>query len=164
MVSHKGTGQKMQGYRRRQVDVREPKQRFLIVCEGSKTEPYYFEGLRQHHRLNAVVKVLGLGLDPYQLVQAAQAELLRDDYEQVWCVFDRDTWPVQNFNSALQQAKREGIGVAYSNECFELWYLLHFNYYDTAISRRQYIENLEMLLGHPYSKSSSTLYQELVSH
>lgn len=49
------------------------------------------------------------------------------------------------------------------NEAFELWYLLHFHYYDTAISRQQYIQNLEILLGHAYGKNSLTMYDELRS-
>jgi hypothetical protein len=30
-------------YSPRKLDIREVKQRFLIVCEGEKTEPYYFK-------------------------------------------------------------------------------------------------------------------------
>lgn len=161
MTQDKGAGRRVRSYIARQVDIREPKQRFLIICEGKKTEPYYFEGLRQHHRLNAVIKVMGLGLDPTQLVNAAQTEKTQDSYDQVWCVFDRDTWPTQNFNNALKQAKRYRIKVAYSNECFELWYVLHFNYCDSAISRQQYAKSLDSLLGHPYLKNSPSLYSEL---
>ena len=34
------------GYNSREVATREIKQTFLIVCEGSKTEPNYFRGFR----------------------------------------------------------------------------------------------------------------------
>lgn len=163
MARRRATSRGTKGYRQRAVDVREPKQRFLIVCEGQKTEPYYFQALRQDHRLNATVTVMGKGLDPSQLVETAQTERRLDDYDHVWCVFDRDTWPAQNFNNALVQARRHGIGVAYSNEAFELWYLLHFHYYDTAITRQQYIALLDELLGHPYAKNSRDIYRELRS-
>ena len=104
-----------------------------------------------------------MGLDPSQLIERALVERQKDDYDQVWCVFDRNSWPAQNFNSALVQARRNKIRVAYSNEAFELWYLLHFHYYDTGIQRQQYIQILEGLLGHPYAKNSATTYDELRS-
>jgi hypothetical protein len=163
MARRSDSGRGARGYQSRLVNTREPKQRILIVCEGSKTERYYFEELRRDHRLNAEVIVRGLGLDPSQLVETAQTESRLDDYDQVWCVFDRDTWPAQNFNNALAQARRLGIGVAYSNEAFELWYLLHFYYYDTGIPRQEYIERLDGLLGHPYAKNSRDTYRELRS-
>jgi hypothetical protein len=163
MARRSATGRGTRGYRQRPVDVREPKQRFLIVCEGEKTEPNYFQGLRQDHRLNATVTVMGKGLDPSQLVETAETERRLGDYDQVWCVFDRDTWPAQNFNNALAQARRLGIGVAYSNEAFELWYLLHYYYFDTGIPRQEYIERLEERLGHPYAKNSRDTYRELHS-
>lgn len=163
MARRSAAGKGRHGIHQRQVDVREPKQRFLIVCEGEKTEPYYFHGLRQDHRLNATVTVMGKGLDPSQLVEAAYTEGRLGDFDRVWCVFDRDTWPVQNFNKALSQARRYDIQVAYSNEAFELWYLLHFYYFDTGIPRQEYIERLNGLLGHPYAKNSRDIYAELGS-
>lgn len=40
---HKPSGR---GYQSQQVNTREPLPRFLIVCEGEKTEPAYFDGFR----------------------------------------------------------------------------------------------------------------------
>ena len=51
--------------------------------------------------------------------------------------------------------------VAYSNESFELWYLLHFSYSDACLTRRGLITRLTVLLGHPYRKNSETMYGEL---
>lgn len=163
MARRSDSGRGSRGYRQRLVDTREPKQHILIVCEGAKTERYYFEELSKDHRLNAKVKVRGLGLDPAQLVEMAYKLRDLDNYDQVWCVFDRDTWPAENFNNALSQARRHGIVAAYSNEAFELWYLLHFYYFDTGIPRQEYIERLEELLGHPYAKNSRHTYHELRS-
>jgi hypothetical protein len=151
------------GYHDRRVNVRYPIQRFLIVCEGEKTEPEYFRRLRADHRLNAEVTILGLGVDPSQLVKEARSERRQGDFDQVWCVFDRDSWPTQNFNEAFAQAKRLNVRIAYSNEAFELWYLLHFHYYDTGIPRRQYCQMLDDLLGHPYKKNDPQTYAALRS-
>ncbi len=45
-------------------------------------------------------------------------------YDSVWCVFDIDEHP--NVNDAKQMAAANGIKLAISNPCFELWLLLHF--------------------------------------
>ena len=86
---------------------------------------------------------------------------MRKPYDQIWCVFDRDSVPAQRFNEAFALANRTGFRIAYSNEAFELWYLLHFNFYNTGISRADYIEKLVPLLGHNYTKNSSSMYREL---
>lgn len=38
----------------RKKSKREAYEKVLIVCEGSKTEPYYFEDIRNCHRLNTL--------------------------------------------------------------------------------------------------------------
>lgn len=128
-----------------------------ILCEGEKTEPNYFENFRLKN-----VSVCGRGEDPSQLIKKAKKEI--NNYDQVWCVFDRDSVPPEKFNIPFQlsEKQRKKIKLAYSNEAFELWYLLHFNYYDTGISRDQYIKKLSEQLGHKYEKKSETIYDELL--
>lgn len=58
------------GYSPRKVDTREVKQRFLIVCEGSKTEPNYFRSFRVPKNV-VEVDVHGFGEDPSRLVRSA---------------------------------------------------------------------------------------------
>ena len=148
-------------FRRRVGTKGRERARILIVCEGEKTEPNYFEGFRLTN-----VTVKGTGYNTDSLVQKAlllKATAIRDKekYDQVWCVFDRDRFSAESFNSAFILAQDHDIKVAYSNEAFELWYLLHFNYYDTALSRDQYIIKLSQLLGHPYCKNSTSTFDEL---
>ncbi len=50
---------------------------------------------------------------------------------------------------------------AYSNEAFELWYVLHFNYHQSATARHLYVERLNDLLGVPYEKSRLDMYERL---
>ncbi len=87
------------------------------------------------------------------------------DYEEVWCVFDRDKnranpSDVALFNSAIEKAKTNGVRVAYSNDAFELWYLLHFNYCDTQILRSDYIVKLREIMG-AYKKNDQSMYDKL---
>jgi hypothetical protein len=47
-------------------------------------------------------------------------------YDQVWCVFDKDQFPANDFNNAITIAAANNFGVAYSNQAFEYWLILHF--------------------------------------
>ncbi len=150
------------GYQPRPVDVREPLLRFLIVCEGKKTEPNYFDGFRVP---SVRIEIVGLGKDPLALVEHALKLRRQEQYDQVWCVFDRDDVSAERFNKALdlaRQNKQHNIKVAYSNQAFELWYLLHFHYCDVPQSRSDYCKRLSHELKRPYKKEDPTLYQELL--
>jgi hypothetical protein len=150
----------LRGYSSRKVNIREIKQRFLIVCEGAKTEPNYFKNFRVP---KTVIDVKGVGENPSRLVQSAidlNAEA-DEEYDQVWCVFDRDDWPPQDFNNAIHKAENHNLKVAYSNEAFELWYVLHFEFLNTGIPRDDYIKKMTKLLGKKYQKNSDTIYDEL---
>lgn len=85
-----------------------------------------------------------------------------ENYDQVWCVFDKDDNPLDHFKAACKLAEKKNIEIAYSNEAFELWYLLHFHYFNTGISREDYIKKLSLLLKSPYKKNSLGMYQELL--
>ncbi|MBF2005048.1 RloB family protein [Chlorogloeopsis fritschii PCC 9212] len=148
------------GYLPRKVNTREVRQRFLIVCEGEKTEPNYFRSFRVPKNV-AEIDVQGLGENPSKLVQSAKELQNQEDYDQVWCVFDRDSWPMEDFNNAIKNADAQGFKVAYSNEAFELWYVLHFEFLNTGIPRSDYKKKLTSLLGKTYKKNSETIYDEL---
>lgn len=143
---------------------------FFILCEGAETEPNYFKSFPVDKKV-IILDIKGKGKTHNSLVQ--EAIKLKEDPEeydpetdQIWCVFDRDKdrknpRDKQSFNAAIEMAKKNNINIAYSNDAFELWYLLHFNYYDTAISRKDYQDMLTNLLGHKYQKNSQTMYDEL---
>ncbi len=156
------SGARARGYSPRTVDARETIQKFLIVCEGEQTEPNYFRKFRVPKQV-ARVDVHGLGANTESLVRRAVGLRDEDEYDQVWCVFDRDSFKVESFNAALALAAREGIQVAYSNEAFELWYLLHFHYFNTGMSRADYGGKLTALLGFKYEKNSDAIFDALWS-
>ena len=124
---------RQRGQLQRKGPKREPYDRVLIVCEGSKTEPSYFQALKDQYRLStANVEVYANGLDPSSLVNKAKS--LRDDekrrgdrYDAVYCVFDRDEHA--HFNAASNQAYSAKLKLARSWPCFEFWLLLHFTYH-----------------------------------
>jgi len=155
---------KNQSLRRKSKNRGKPGKSFLIVCEGEKTEPNYFRAFRLS---SATVRVEGCGMNTRSLVEKAleirrKAKDNDEVFDEVWCVFDRDSFSLQSFNSAFDLAKRKKINIAYSNEAFELWYLLHFHYFNTGISRNDYQERLSKLLKEPYKKNSTVMYLKLL--
>lgn len=148
---------------------REVKVNFLIVSEGIKTEPNYFKKFKGKFG-NVIFEIdcEGKGFNTLRLVD--EALKIRDDnpnkYNRVWVVFDKDSFPVKNFNTAIQKAKANNIGCAWSNEAFELWYLLHFQYRNTPMSRDNYKKAIEKEVnkhtsGFVYKKNSIEMYEIL---
>jgi hypothetical protein len=154
---------------------------FLIVCEGEKTEPNYFESFPKS--TGSIVFDLtfdGGGLNTTKVV--GKAIELRDKsvqkYDRVWAVFDRDSFSSGHFNSAINRAKSKNIGCAWSNEAFELWYLLHFHNRVTAMSREDYKHAIEEAVNRViinsskakkpklfrYKKNSKDMYETLMKY
>jgi hypothetical protein len=120
----------------------------LIVCEGVNTEPSYF---KQFRLSSATIKPIGLGYNTVSLVTRAIQLSLEKPYNQVWCVFDKDDFSVNNFNNAIAIANANNFGVAYSNQAFEYWILLHFDdHQGAAMNRSNYNDKLNELMK-PYN-------------
>jgi hypothetical protein len=127
-----GARRRTAGSYARRGPVREPYDRVLIVCEGAKTEPHYFGGLRLHYRLSSAnIEITPAnGTDPMSIVSFAEARL--GDYDRTFCVFDRDGH--HNYDDAVAQVAQSAEGQAgklvaiTSWPCFEFWVLLHFGY------------------------------------
>lgn len=119
---------------------------FLIVCEGEKTEPNYFKSFsKQVGKIIYDIEFDGGGISTLKVVEKA-IELRnksKQKYDRVWAVFDRDSFKANSFNSAISKAKANNISCAWSNEAFELWYLLHFHNRITAMTRNEYKKSIE---------------------
>lgn len=122
----------------RPVRFRRYKYLFLIVCEDQKTEPAYFEEYVSKIPKDTIyLKPIGTGRDPKGVVERAiqERDMLaheaKREVDEVWVVFDKDdaddnATKIGRFEDAFQIAEVEKFEVAYSNEVFELWLLLHF--------------------------------------
>ncbi len=164
---------KAKAAKRRKENVRERLVRFLIVCEGTKTEPHYFEALIKNH-ISTVreVTIEGEGMATVALVDET-LEIKKDlerknamTFDRVWVVFDKDDF--DDFNEAIEKARKLGFHSAWTNEAFELWYYLHFEYLDTAINREEYIDKLQEAFrkrmgdeGFKYKKGNPDIYKLL---
>ena len=134
--------------KKRKVATREKIVRFLIVCEGERTEPNYFRELvKDKYSEVRSEDIVGEGRSTCALVNRAEEVKERLEhqrqlkFDRVWVVFDKDDF--NDFNEAIALAEKKGYMAAWSNEAFELWYLLHFVYLDAAITRADYIKKLE---------------------
>ena len=149
--------------------------RFLIVCEGEKTEPNYFKAFTERWSEVKEVNVKGCGCSTCQLINEAKKiqEKLEHErqvsFDRVWLVFDKDEF--KDFNKAIEDAKKEGMNCAWSNQAFELWYVLHFQYLVTGVDRKQYIEMIEDKVRKAskskkfkYKKNDKDFYQILQEH
>ena len=153
-------------YSRRQP-FRLEKETFLIICEGENTEPEYFKAFRLSSARVKTISYTNKG-NALNFVNAAIAEKNKrgNDFDNYWVVFDMDANSKQNFNSAIQLAKANKLEVAYSNQAFEFWYLLHFSYIQCKIHRRLYKRKLDELLPFTYDKDKDTakkMYAALLS-
>jgi len=124
----------------RQKKSRSKGPRLLIVCEGAKTEPYYFDEFCVLHQLRTPrVRIApnNSGSSPDRVVSHAEqlydedAQMGADPYDKVFCVFDRDNH--STFKTALMRIKTlHSAGKPFvaitSYPCFEYWLLLHFTY------------------------------------
>jgi len=116
----------------RESKKRNPYDVVLIVCEGAETELNYLNGLQESLRLsstNIVIKNCS-GTDPMSIVDHAleQYNKKNTDYDQVYCVFDKE---FPNYQSALEKIQSNAnngtpIHAIPSAPCFEYWILLHF--------------------------------------
>jgi hypothetical protein len=103
-----------------------------IVCEDSKTEPYYFRGLCNSLGLNpANIKISGCpnGNDPFSLVNYAQEIFEQEpDHDRIYCVFDKENSNYQGALNKIQELFSKGVPIyaVPSVPCFEYWLLLHF--------------------------------------
>ena len=130
--------------KKRKVNTRPVNLIILVICEGEKTEPNYFKSIAKTKYTDVMkVDVEGEGRNTVSLVKKA-IEIRNKSiktYDRVWAVFDKDSFA--DFNDAINLAKKNKIQSAWSNESFELWYCLHLNYLDNAVSRSQYIDIIE---------------------
>ncbi|RLA52373.1 MAG: RloB domain-containing protein [Gammaproteobacteria bacterium] len=121
----------------RRAPRRDAYDRILIVCEGEKTEPTYFEDLKDHYSLNSAnVEVTGeCGSGPHCVFQFAVQKFQGsvsegNTFDRVYCVIDRDAH--DSYDSVLQEISsmepRETFFAASSVPCFEYWLLLHFEH------------------------------------
>ena len=105
---------------------------FVVICEGEKREPAYFEffdGLTSRIKVRAVGSVEGKSAPSHLLDNAIDAsrkyDLSSDD--ELWFVIDIDRWINHIHDIQDQCATKPNWFIALSNPCFEVWLYYHFS-------------------------------------
>jgi len=99
--------------------------------------------------LTLTVEVVDLkGQTKLKLIESTTS-IIKDNptkYDEVWCVFDMDVKQgvkeFADFDNAIEKGKFLGYNIAYSNDSFELWFYVHFNYSEQKHHRTFYYDAL----------------------
>ena len=168
---------------RRQEYLETIENRYYIFSEGMKTEPNYFEGFRKAiednpvYRNMVVIQIEPCGMETLRVVNRAEEYVRKNriDKGQIWCVYDKDSFPASDFNEAFYRTERLNddnpnvqYHAAWSNECIEFWFLLHFSNYTANNHRDEYIralnEHLKRAGEEKYQKNSDSIFDVLLKH
>jgi hypothetical protein len=152
------------------IEVEETNKTILIVGEG-QTEKLYFESFPV---LTLTVEAVDLkGQSKLKLIESTTAIIENSEtkYDEVWCVFDMDVKQGEkefsDFDNAITKGKALDYNIAYSNDSFELWFYLHFNYTEQQHHRTFYYKFLGKSWNLKYEKDGKayrfcqTIYSKL---
>ena len=149
---------------------------FLIVSEGEKTEPLYFEGLANYindkyaagNRSRPIIQTSGEGKCTVSLVNEAERIVSRAKimYSQVWVVFDKDDF--DDFDEAVDLCEKKGFKSAWSNQSFEYWIFLHFQFSDSDLHRDAWCNKLDEIfknnnIPNGYEKNNPQIFDIVTS-
>lgn len=139
------------------------------------TEVRYFEAFPVSREVHVVVR--GEGKNTRSLVAAAVEHADASRFDEVWVVYDHDDFGPQRFNQAekdvrdLDGNRLEAWHTAWSNQAFEVWYVLHFQYFDGKLHRHDVQAKLgELLRTHcgrradGYAKNDPRMYELLLPY
>ncbi|XBX09271.1 RloB family protein [Enterocloster clostridioformis] len=126
----------------------------LIVSEGTDTESAYFEAIRDiinsRYRKKIQHEVFGEGDNTINLFWKAKQRESDSAYgfRHVWVVYDTDDFPAEHIDRVVELCKENSTEdteyhAVWSNQCVELWYLLHFGYMQSDIHRTAYCKASE---------------------
>lgn len=168
--------------KRRQEYLEKKEFRYYIFCEGQATEPKYFQGFKRYiednpiYRDMVLIEIEGCQAETMRVIGKAE-EYVRENKitkGQIWCVYDKDSFPSSDVNGVVQRAevlnqKNPDIQyhAAWSNECIEFWFMLHFAYYTANNHRSEYKKFLnekfqELGIG-KYEKNMDNIFETLMN-
>ncbi|RYD28552.1 MAG: RloB domain-containing protein [Verrucomicrobiaceae bacterium] len=142
--------------------------RVLILCEDGKSSRDYLASF-PFDKQQVEITCVGTGMSTDRLAREAvtyknKAIKWKEPYQRIWIVFDRDEASAQQFGRAFELCgSHPEITACWSNECFELWYLLHYHLRDTAIGRQEIFREVSKLMECRYDKADGKPFEKLKS-
>jgi len=148
------------------------KRQILVYVEGARTEEDYVVFWHRRHRTEVRVTVAeehGVPMTLVDLAVGAKANGEReqrrgrgDSWDEIWCVFDEDSHP--RLAGAIAKAEANGINLAVSSPCIELWFVLHYEDQTAFIERHAAQSRARDLLGCDKGLSDDALEQLAERH
>lgn len=168
---------------------REPERVIIISCEGSNTEPEYFETIKE--KLSDYISVLlQIKIVPKEAGASEPKDIIRNlenyigeqydyksDYDEMWVVWDREKVEGRKAKilKILPECKAKNYNIAITNPLFEFWLLLHVVNISEFVNKDLY-ENqkfgkkqkfidkkLVEILENGYSKKKGKFNKDIVS-
>ncbi len=151
-------------YKSRKSGNRRPYKILVIVCGGQKTECKYFSNYKQRKSGLRIETLNCTENDPENLVNFALKQISKYDLDlnsgdRVWCVFDLDRTKEETLEK-IKKLAEDKVMLCLSNPCFELWYILHFGYFENNVSTKDLQNRLEEYINN-YNKSED-YFQKLL--
>jgi len=152
------------------------------------------EILKKRYKMNPASEIIIInnqsgGRNTLGLVEYAEKDVKfkiksGENIDHVWIFYDKDSFKQDAFDNTyhkiISKNKKEYLNAdgdcsdknytrwhaLWSNECFELWVLLHFKYVDAALSRKDYIPSInaefhKMKTSLTYEKNLDNLFEIL---
>lgn len=126
---------------------REAHPKIFVWSHTKRAEIEYFQEFKNYLKTPLLMPDKKLYWTPQELlekiVEWKKIKVCEDDGDQVWCIFDVDDFyknDSKKLLAAIKNAVDNNIKIAYVNECFELWILLHFEKPNCQICRGDDIE------------------------
>ncbi len=137
--------------------------RVLIACEDTKSSKFYFTKMIKDYGLRGKVTFAkNIGTNPMKVLEAIKVHLSKDsNFDEKWIVIDKDSFSKADFKGTIESARALNINVAYANEAYELWVLLHFKEQKAHINRHQLNKELKALVD--YEKNNEFIYEIIKS-
>ncbi|MHB8422564.1 MAG: RloB family protein [Leptospirales bacterium] len=132
----------------------------IIATEGTCTEPQYFK-LFSSPRVQIKVLPTENGKSDPQSVLARLKEFTATydihENDKLFVVIDRDRWTPKSMKIVASECAKNGVELAVSNPCFELWILMHFSDITADIETCEHFISAIQEKGGPYSKNKLDL-------
>jgi hypothetical protein len=147
--------------RGRQSKGRALKKTIYIFTEG-ETEKNYFSILNKKYNATVAVKVSvnhahkqGMNLLNHALGKINTLnKIQKNNLGGVYIIFDKDDIDNAEMQTVLSEAKSKGIHIGFSNSCFEVWLLAHFESLNESHTKDRLYQRLEHYLScEQYSKN-----------
>ena len=139
---------------------------YVVVTDTRATERNYLYGFRDSipssMRDRIVIKVSNAPTHEL-LAKCLEISATEPQYRKPWIVLDRDE--VSNFDKIIDESKKQGVEVGWSNPCIEIWFQAYFGempvYQTSTQCNVGFGKTFKDNVGQAYDKASSDNYQKI---